>query len=320
MHPPILGRPAVDGPRHARPAHVSSPRHPHHTRRVRRRIALLVTLFVVPTAATLSDVAGRPMAAEHNTSLLSVATSSDPSPPRSGDPKLSALRTGQRPGATPATTLVLAAAGDTIWEVAADRGVAPGVVLRHNRTFDDGHAGAGATADDALTSGRPLERAELLVVPAPASQAEPRTDGHSPRPDSVLHEAPGSAGLEPVFDRWADHFGVPRDLLKALAWVESGWDNDTRSSAGGVGIGRLQPMRAQYLADHIAGMPLDPTVTVDNIALTAAQLRVLLDETPDVRSAVAAHRQGIIDTRMSGVDPLLDGYVDAVLALRLRFA
>jgi hypothetical protein len=59
---------------------------------------------------------------------------------------------------------------------------------------------------------------------------------------------------------------------------------------------------------------------VDNIALTAAQLRVLLDETTDVASAIAAHRQGITDTRLSGVDPALDGYVDAVLTVRSHFA
>lgn len=321
MHPPILGRPAGDGPRHARATHAASASRQHFAergpRRYRRRVALLFALLVVPTAATVSDVARHPLAADTSPSLESLGAAS---------PRVSAplAASGALPGAAtpPNTALVTAEAGETIWSVAARTGAAPGVVLRHNRTFALGTARSTPDgAVDTLASGRPLERARTLVVPSTSERAESTTPGEG-RPDEAwpLADTPELAALEPVFDRWADHFGVPRDLLKALAWVESDWDNDTRSSGGGIGIGRLQPLRAQYLADHVAGMALDPTVEVDNIALTAAQLRVLLDETPDVRSAVAAHRQGITDTRLSGVDPLLDGYVDAVLALRLRFA
>jgi hypothetical protein len=292
---------------------------PNRTRRFRRRIALLATLLVVPTAASLSDVAGHPIAADDSPSLQSLPVPPDASARGSHEQSLAPLAAAPSPAAPAATTVVAVRAGETIWSVAARSGVAPGMVLRHNRSLHSEPTDADTTAD-ALASGGPLERAETLIVPLPPASGTRRVEGDGPRRDRPIGDGHELAALEPVFDRWADHFGVPRDLLKALAWVESGWDNDTRSSSGGLGIGRLQPLRARYLAEHIAGMALDPEVPVDNIALTAAQLRVLLDEMPDVRSAVAAHRQGITDTRLSGVDPLLDGYVDAVMTLRLRFA
>ncbi|MFN3217512.1 MAG: transglycosylase SLT domain-containing protein [Acidimicrobiales bacterium] len=261
---------------------------------------------------------GHPIAADENPSLHSaVPAATLRSTPGVDVPSLHGSATTPDPATAPPTELVTAAAGETIWSIAERNGVAPGLLLRHNR---DVHAGL-TGAVDALASGQPLEQSEVLVLPVQAQRGERRSTADAPSgSDGPIIDDPDLAALEPVFDRWADHFGVPRDLLKALAWVESGWNNDTRSAGGGIGIGRLQPLRAQYLAEHVAGMALDPAVAVDNIALTAAQLRVLLDDTPDVRSAVAAHRQGITDTRLSGVDPMLDGYVEAVLTLRLRFA
>jgi hypothetical protein len=318
MHPPLLGRQAGDGPRHARAGSTVGAQRLRLPRRYRRRVALLVALLVVPTAATVSDVAGLPIAAGGSASLHKAqpaptlsATGLDATGPSTSDAQPS-LTT------QPVTRRITAAAGETIWSIAARSGVAPGAALRHNRVVA---SDPDADTVDALAAGRPLERAETLIVPtqAPPGAQQINVDDLQVDDGPIADDA-ALAELEPIFDRWADHFGVPGDLLKALAWVESGWDNDSRSNGGGIGIGHLQPMRAQYLAEHVARMPLDPTVTVDNIALTAAQLRVLLDETPDVRSAVAAHRQGIIDTRLSGVDPQLDGYVEAVLTLRLRFA
>jgi len=326
MNSRILGRRAGDGPRHAR-----APQTRPADRRIAgaaasdrnwRRLAALVALFVIPTAATVTDLADHPLAAHETASLENEREpSSEPSAPV--DRRLVLPAAWNRPAGEEmaATTHITAAPGETIWSIAERIGAAPGVVLRHNRGTTAEPVDVDGPGTDALASGQPLERAERLVVPAlgPRTETDP-TDGPEPDVPHPVIDSPELLELEPAFDRWADHFGVPRDLLKALAWVESGWDNDTRSTAGGIGIGRIQPLRARYLADHVAEMDLDPSVDVDNIALTAAQLRVLLDETFDVPSAVAAHRQGITDTRLSGIDPLLDGYVEAVLAVRLRFA
>lgn len=302
MNPRIIGSRAGDGPRHARPRHARPARYsPGSSRRrvrLQRRIGMLAVLAAIPTATALAEVADHPLGAQLAPTLVPMT------PPAA--PEVAADAT---------TMLVTARAGETIWAVADRSGAAPGAILRHNRmAAPSPGSSANPTGGDALAAGRPLERTRTLVVPVAAERQD------VPAADAVHGDDSGVAALDPVFDRWADHFGVPRDLLKAIAWVESGWENDTRSPGGGIGIGRLQPARAQYLARHVADMDLDPAVAVDNIALTAAHLRVLLDETPDVRSAVAAHRQGITDTRLSGVDPMLDGYVEAVLAACDRFA
>ena len=50
-----------------------------------------------------------------------------------------------------------------------------------------------------------------------------------------------------TFDYWAHEYSVPADLLKALAWFESGWNNDKRSSANAIGIGQILPITADFV-------------------------------------------------------------------------
>ncbi len=245
----------------------------------RRHLLALTALLVVPTAASVAD---HPLAA-HDAPTLHADTSAG----LVGSPDTDPITTAPLTAPAGVTETTLAQAGETIWSIADRVGVAPGALLRHNRPSTPERSGATAAAAarpaDRLAAGERLERAEVILVPVRSAGdgAAPSAAADTPAPHPVVAD-PDRAALEPTFDRWADHFGVPRDLLKALAWVESGWDNASRSATGGVGIGRLQPVRAQYLADHVADMALDPAVAVDNIALTAAQLRVLLDETPDV--------------------------------------
>ena len=92
----------------------------------------------------------------------------------------------------------------------------------------------------------------------------------------------------PSFDRWAAEYGLSPSLLKALAWMESGWQAGVISPSGAIGIGQLLPDTAAFVAGTLIGVPLDPYVADDNIRMSARFLAYLLNLTNgDVNMALA---------------------------------
>lgn len=184
------------------------------------------------------------------------------------------------------------AVGDTFWAVAGRYGVDIDLLISHN----------GLAADSVLRPG------DVLAIPGDPSTL-PRD----------LRNSPAKMALMPVFDRWASEYDVPPDLLKALTWFESGWDNTQVSSANALGIGQILPITARFVSENLLGEELDPSDPEDNIRLAARYLRYLLDNTDDVGLAVASYYQGLTATRRHGVYRSSVFYVEGILALRSQF-
>lgn len=53
--------------------------------------------------------------------------------------------------------------------------------------------------------------------------------------------------LEPIFDKAAQKYGVPRDLIRSIAFHESGFQADAVSYAGAMGIMQLMPATAKTM-------------------------------------------------------------------------
>jgi LysM repeat protein len=135
-----------------------------------------------------------------------------------------------------------------------------------------------------------------------------------------LHTYPERLALLPSFDRWAAEYGVAPDLLKALAWMESGWQQTVVSSSGAIGVGQLLPSTATWVASILIGAPLDPYLAEDNIRMSARFLAHLLSLTGgDVNLAVAGYYQGLTSIRRDGMKATTAAYVNVVFALRARF-
>jgi N-acetylmuramoyl-L-alanine amidase len=135
-----------------------------------------------------------------------------------------------------------------------------------------------------------------------------------------LHTYPERLAVLPSFDRWAAEYGVAPDLLKAVAWMESGWQQSVISSSGAIGIGQLLPATAAWVAGFLIRAPLDPYVADDNIRMSARFLAHLLTLTNgDVNLAVAGYYQGLTSIRRDGMKATTAAYVTVVLALRARF-
>ncbi|HZQ27849.1 MAG TPA: transglycosylase SLT domain-containing protein [Acidimicrobiales bacterium] len=134
-----------------------------------------------------------------------------------------------------------------------------------------------------------------------------------------LKTRPERLALLPAFDTAAAANKVPPDLLKALAWMESGWQNDKVSSTNAVGIGQLMPITVGFV-NQMLKADLDPGVPEQNIQLSARYLAWLLRWSKgDVPKAVAGYYQGPTSVQRDGTLAETDAYVAAVVALRSRF-
>jgi LysM repeat protein len=126
--------------------------------------------------------------------------------------------------------------------------------------------------------------------------------------------------LEPVFDRWAAAYGLPPDLLKSLAWMESGWQAGVVSPVGAIGVTQLMPATAAFVSDDLIGAQLNPWVASDNIRMGACYLRYLLDLSGGrTATALAAYYQGFASVATRGLYSDTVAYVDGILAQRSRF-
>jgi LysM repeat protein len=211
---------------------------------------------------------------------------------------------GVEPIPEPANINYAVTAGDTLWKIAADHAVLLAALVSEN----------GLDLESIIVPG------QLLVIPGVTGEeqtAVPEVDVSDLPPELASDQ--DKLQLMPVFDRWALEYRVPPELMKSLAWFESGWNNDLVSSAGALGIGQILPVTADFVSDILIGEELDPQDHEDNIRISARYMRYLLDEAGDVRLAVASYYQGLRATREHGIYSSSQFYVDGILALRDRF-
>ena len=186
-------------------------------------------------------------------------------------------------------------AGENLTAVALRYGVSVEAVAKHNRLADRDRIRVGQT----------------LVIP------EPVVDRALP---ARLRSLPHRMALRPAFSRWARANRIPTDLLEAVAWLESGWNQDRVSSTGAIGIGQLMPDTAAFIARELIGRPLDPRNPEDNIRMSARFLRYLLNKADgDVGIALCGYYQGLRSMRRNGVYRATQRYAADVQALRIRF-
>jgi soluble lytic murein transglycosylase-like protein len=197
----------------------------------------------------------------------------------------------------PAGVVHVVRAGDTLSSIAARYGTTAGAIAQANRIRNP----------NVVVVGR------RLTVPAGSGRS--RTAG---LPAKLLAH-PERLALRPNFDRWAAYYRVPADLLKALTWVESGWQRKVVSRTGAMGIGQLQPATVDHVR-MLIGLRLDPYNADDNIRMSARFLRFLLDRTGgDVPTTLAAYYQGLRSVRTSPVRGETKQYIATVLAFRPIF-
>ena len=136
----------------------------------------------------------------------------------------------------------------------------------------------------------------------------------------VPRERPRSPEIEAMIEEFAATEGVDPGLVKALAWVESGWDQGARSPAGATGVMQLMPDTVGWLENDVFGQELNEDISVyDNIKAGVRYFRILRQQTGSDELAVAAYYQGPGITQQGVIYGETQQYVDAVLAIKARF-
>lgn len=173
------------------------------------------------------------------------------------------------------------ASGDTLSQIAVSSGSSAAAIAALNGIADANRIRVG----------------QRLRLPAGASigaRATPRNPAAGfNRLPSRLVANPERLELIPVFEKWADHYDVPADVLMALAYRESGWQASVVSPKGAIGVGQLLPGTADWIAEDLIRLPdLDPYDTNDNIRMSARFLSWLIGYMGSLDAALAGYYQG----------------------------
>ncbi len=131
---------------------------------------------------------------------------------------------------------------------------------------------------------------------------------------------PNDPAIEAIMDAAAAEFGVDPKLVKALATVESAWQQGAVSSAGAVGIMQIMPGTAEYMETEVFKAPMNEDISVeDNIRMGTRLLALLTSTTGTERDAVAAYYQGLTPTQSGVYFNETQGYVASVYATKYLY-
>lgn len=141
---------------------------------------------------------------------------------------------------------------------------------------------------------------------------------HLRLPVSTSALDPPSSDVRSMLDSWSARLGVDPHLVRALAWMESGFQTRIVSTAGARGVLQTLPSTRLYVEHDLARRTIPHTVDGD-IEVGVLYLRHLLQAfSGDERLALAGWYQGERAVRASGLYKVTKPFVANVLALRTR--
>jgi soluble lytic murein transglycosylase-like protein len=130
--------------------------------------------------------------------------------------------------------------------------------------------------------------------------------------------ATNAAGVRASLQRWSDHYGVDPSLARALAWMESGYNNRVVSSVGARGVMQLLPTTWDYVEKVLIGHKVRHDAD-GNVQVGLAYLHHLLGVFHgNAHLALAGWYQGERSVKARGPYKVSKLFVADVLALRER--
>ena len=179
--------------------------------------------------------------------------------------------------------------GQSFFSIAASYNVSPWQLARRN----------GLSLMTVIVPG------QKLVLPGGAVARRPQW----------LSPAPSRDAVRAALDRWAGVYGVDPRLVRALAWMESGFQHDVVSSVGALGVMQLLPESWEFVDTVLLGFTT-PRNYNGNVRAGVRLLRWLLAEFDgDVRLALAGWYQGARAVRENGLYGETKVFVRVVRAL-----
>jgi len=218
---------------------------------------------------------------------------------------------GSVPAAASGSTIVVSP-GDTLWTISNRYGTTVSALAAANGIADPSH----------VTIGRHLTVPTAGSIGASAGgSGSSSVTGQGPGLPAALLAHPSRMALIPLFHQWADAYGVPRSLLEATCWWESGWQMAAVSSTGAVGVGQLEPSTVRTLRVILGDQTLSSTSTSDNIEMASAYLHQLLTQTGGNEAlALAGYYQGLASVHQRGMMSSTVQYVHGILSYLPSFS
>jgi len=202
--------------------------------------------------------------------------------------------------------------GDTLSAIAARAGLSVSGLAAAN----------GLSLNGTLVSGTALRlagapRSVTSVNPAVGQPVGTAAQGSVVDPPYPTPERVTAAQIGQV----AASNGVSPSLAAAIAWQESGFNNDLVSPADARGVMQILPGTWRWIQNSLnPGAPLAPASAIDNVRGGVLLLHSLLGSTGgDPALAAAGYYQGLPSVERYGVYPSTQQYINSVLALRQRF-
>ena len=129
---------------------------------------------------------------------------------------------------------------------------------------------------------------------------------------------PQRLDVRSMLDQWSGRLGVDAHLVRALAWMESGFQTEIVSSAGARGVLQTLPTTRAYVETVLAGRKIPQSVDGD-IEVGIIYFKHLLHVFGgDERLALAGWYQGERAVQKHGLYKITKPFVANVLALRNR--
>jgi LysM repeat protein len=130
--------------------------------------------------------------------------------------------------------------------------------------------------------------------------------------------ATNASSVRSSLERWAAHYGINPSLARALAWMESGYNNDVVSSVGAQGVMQLLPSTWDYVETVLIKSKVSHDAE-GNVHVGLAYLNHLLNAfNGDEQLALAAWYQGERAVKAHGPYKVSKAFVADVLALKQR--
>ena len=203
----------------------------------------------------------------------------------------------QAPAAPPAVATHRVASGETLSTIAVRYGTTVTEIVRANGIADPSYVQAGA----------------VLRIPG--------ADRAVAVPESMLHRVQARADVRAMITSEAKRQGVPTAFALAVAWQESGWQQDLVSAAGAIGIMQLLPATGDWVSAAMLGEPVHLRDARSNVRAGVALLGFYLDRYAGSRElALAAYYQGMTAADRSGVYAVSRPYIASILALEAIFS
>jgi hypothetical protein len=166
-----------------------------------------------------------------------------------------------------------------------------------------------------------LDPSKFLLIGARLKVPGVRHVGHIKHVTTTQHVAyrtQSVASVRALLDHWAAHYGVSVHLVRALAWMESGYNNHLISSVGARGIMQLLPSTFRFAESVLVHHRIHHNANGNVRAGVAYLSHLLHDFHGNRRLALAGWYQGEGAVRRHGVYKVSKTFVKDVLALEAR--